>query len=265
MSIFPPRPGAHRWVPLRKAAPKCVQLTRERPVPFPGCRRGPENGHKPVAGFITVGDDIIPGTAARTLLEVREGAFGRVDHSWRIRQEERCCDDGQCTEYLGAYLGTEHVGITAATGVGEEQRNWGCPQRRSRLFASITVAILPTSCVAPNPPVKHLSLPTPSNGSTRTDVPGTYKAPSTTRFAIVHCPVNTQLLSTQRLQTHTRMHTTALPILPISCSRFTAIGTEMTYSNTCDPARPPAESERSVTSHILMPGQEEKKKMHRHS
>lgn len=52
-----------------------------------------------------------------------------------------------------------------------------------------------------------------------------------------------------------------LPISPISSSRFIRIGTEMTYSNTCDPARPPAESQRSITSQILIPwkGREKKK------
>lgn len=57
------------------------------------------------------------------------------------------------------------------------------------------------------------------------------------------------------------MHIPALPISPISSSRFTRVGTEMTYSNICDPARPPAESQRSITSQILIPrkGREKKK------
>lgn len=36
-------------------------------------------------------------------------------------------------------------------------------------------------------------------------------------------------------------------------SRLFRIGTEMTYSNICDPARPPVESQRSITSQILIP------------
>lgn len=72
-----------------------------------------------------------------------------------------------------------------------------------------------------------------------------------------HCALFDELLSTQRLHgpTTARCRCTfrPCPSLPISSSRFTRIGTEMTYSNTCDPARPPAESQRSITSQILIP------------
>jgi hypothetical protein len=50
-----------------------------------------------------------------------------------------------------------------------------------------------------------------------------------------------------------RSGTATCAIFPIPSSRFARIGTEMTYSNACDPARPPAESQGPVTSQILIP------------
>lgn len=68
-----------------------------------------------------------------------------------------------------------------------------------------------------------------------------------------HCSLCDELLPTQRLQdvdAHTGpAHLSDLK-LKVHSNR---IGTEMTYSNTCDPARPPAESQKSITSQIRIP------------
>lgn len=135
--------------------------------------------------------------------------------------------------------------------------------------ASITVAILPTSCVAVNPPVNICHCPHHTLQHRSTEVPNTYvylvhqthahpKEP--------HCALFDKLILSNTTAAWPKdckmaMHIPALPISPISSSRFTRIGTEMTYSNTCDPARPPAESQRSITSQILNPrkGREKKK------
>lgn len=137
--------------------------------------------------------------------------------------------------------------------------------------ASIAVEILPTSCVAPNP---HLSTSVTAHTThCSKEVPNTHVyLVLHTCLPSGHCALFDELLSTQRLHgpTTARCRCTfrPCPSLPISSSRFTRIGTEMTYSNTCDPARPPAESQRSITSQILIPRdkrQEREKKMHTRS
>lgn len=107
----------------------------------------------------------------------------------------------------------------------------------------------------------HLSTSVTAHTTQRSaEVPDTsrYLVRHTYRLAVVHCSTSclqrdgwlhrptTAAMSIQ-------IHIPALPISPNPSSRFTRIGTEMTYSNTCDPARPPAESQRSITSQILIP------------
>lgn len=86
------------------------------------------------------------------------------------------------------------------------------------------------------------------------------QVPCTPHIPAGHCALFDELPSTQRLAAWPNGCNNvdsdsipAMPISPIPSSRFTRIGTEMTYSNTCDPARPPAESQRSITSQILIP------------
>lgn len=119
------------------------------------------------------------------------------------------------------------------------------------------------------PTCQHLSLPTPQLQHCSTEVPNTYVYlvhHSHTHAPGPHCALFDKLFLSNTTAAWPKdckmaMHIPALPISPISSSRFTRVGTEMTYSNICDPARPPAESQRSITSQILIPrkGREKKK------
>lgn len=121
------------------------------------------------------------------------------------------------------------------------------------------------------PTCQHLSLPTHTLQHCSTKVPNTYvylvhQTHTYTRATLCIVRQAVFFLSNTTAawpkDCKMEMHIPSLPISPISSSRFTRIGSEMTYSNTCDPARPSAESQRSITSQILLPrkGRVKKKK-----
>lgn len=255
-------------VPLRKAAPKRTHLTQERTEPFL------DNS---AAGFITVGNMTscpgsscpvpclpVPGRslrAGRTCLENKmEGALG---------------ERKPCTEYHPVH---DCMWVSARNRCGNgRRRSWDCTHTpRYTCLQSILPPLVPPSLSQFCQPaasqrihLQHLSLPTPQLQHCSTEVPNTYVYlvhHSHTHAPGPHCALFDKLFLSNTTAAWPKdckmaMHIPALPISPISSSRFTRVGTEMTYSNICDPARPPAESQRSITSQILIPrkGREKKK------
>lgn len=124
------------------------------------------------------------------------------------------------------------------------------------------------------PTCQHLSLPTHTLQHCSTEVLNTYvylvhhtqTHTHTHQGHIVHCSTSCFFFPTQRLHgpKTARWRCTYRPCLSLRSQAQGSLESvpRLTYSNTCDPARPPAESQRSITSQILLPrkGRVKKKK-----